>query len=66
MADPEIRILTSNDDVEMEGGENNVGVEVAETGAQNGDEGEKDEAVDGAGKEAPRTSFIESVYFLIL
>ena len=63
MADPEIRIETGNEDVYMQGGANDDGVEVAETGAQNGDEGEKDDgAVDRVGKEAPRVGFIKSAY----
>lgn len=62
MADPEVRILTGDDDVYMQGGEDGNEVEVAETGAQNEDEGAKDAgAVDGEYGGAPRATFIESV-----
>ena len=59
MADPEVRILTGDDDIEMQGDENDGDVEVAETGARNGEEGEKEDEI--VGISTPRMTFIESV-----
>lgn len=62
MADPEVRIIGGDADVEMQGGNDDNVVEVPETGAANGDDGNginDGEVIDGGEKLAPRAKFVE-------